>query len=129
MSSAKQYNLPVSAVIPLQATSANKTSLVSDIFMKDNVTYQYLWTGTLNGSFVVETSLDYVPNSNGNPQSSPLNAGTWDTVPIGSGAVAVGSPDHGTIELNNLGPRYVRTRFVYSSGSGNLTVNIVGKAV
>jgi len=126
MSSVKQYNLQPSQVFNGPVT-ATVTSSVTEILNKDNVSYSYVWTGNLVGTFSVQTSNDYMANglSTGTP---PVNAGTWDTVPI-SGAAAAGTADHGTIELNNLGAKYVRTVFTYTSGSGNLTATIVAKAL
>lgn len=119
-SSAKQYNLKPYQVISQTGVSGDVTSAVTNIFFKDNVIYQYVWTGDLAGGFTVETSSDY----NENTQS-----GTWDVVPIDAGAAAAGTADSGTIELNQLSAPYIRTVFTYSSGTGNLTVTISGKAV
>lgn len=125
-SSPKQYDLPPYPVIPTQAVSGNITSLVTDIFHKDNITYQFVWTGTVAGSFAVQTSLDFKPNPS-YTNLTPLNAGTWDTVPL-TGAAAGGVAGSGTIELNQLGANYSRVVFTYISGSGNLTVTVTGKA-
>lgn len=127
-SSSKQYDLAPSKVINEPTLATSKTSLVTNVLKKDNITYQYVWTGTLNGTFIVETSLDYIPNENGVPQSGPLNAGTWNTLPGITGAVASGTPDSGTIEMNQLGAPYVRTTFTRVSGTGSLVVTISGKA-
>lgn len=129
MGSPKQHNLLPFPIIPTQAVSGDVTSLVTDLYNKDNVSIQYVWTGTLSGSFSVQTSNDYVPNPNGGLSAVPLNAGNWSTVSIGSGAVALGSADNGTLDMNELSARYLRTIFTYTSGTGNLTATIVGKAI
>jgi hypothetical protein len=117
----KQYNLPPTQVIASTALAASVTSIPTNIYNKDNVIYQYLWTGTLAGSFTVQTSLDYNPH---NPSIA-----TWDTVQIGSGAAAAGTPDHGSIELNQLSAYWIQTIFSYTSGTGNLTATISGKGI
>lgn len=125
--SAKEYTLKPYAVVQATALSTSITSKVTDIMYKDNINYQYIWTGTLAGNFSVQTSSDYRPNPNGDGSLPPLVAGSWDDVPI-TGASAVGSPNSGTIELNNLGANFIRTIFTRTSGTGNLTIMISGKA-
>ncbi len=129
MSSAKQYNLPSYPVIPTVAVSSgNVTSLVTDVDKKDVLLYQCVWTGTLAGTFSVETSNTYKPNANGIPNGTPLVAGSWDVLPI-TGATAAGVAGSGSIELAEIGAPYIRLVFTYTSGSGNLTVTLNGKAI
>lgn len=120
MSSVKQYNLRPYDVISATAVIADVISEPTDIFNKDNIIYQYEWTGTLVGTFDVQTSLDYNPNT---------GLGTWDTIPLGVSASAAGTPDSGTIEMNQMSAPWIRTTFTFSSGTGNLSVSISAKAV
>lgn len=120
MSSHKQYTLPSYQVITTQAVSGDVTSSITEIKYKDNIIYQIVWTGTLVGTFYVLTSVDY---------NHVTGVGTWNIVPIDSGAVAAGSADSGTIELNQLSAPYVKLFFDYTSGSGNLTATVSGKVI
>ncbi len=119
-SSPKQYNLPPSTIIPTQAVSGNITSKATNIFYKDNVGIQLVWTGTVNGSFAVQVSLDYVPDT---------GIGTWTAITLSPSPAASGSPGNWFIDLQGISGTFIRTVFTYSSGSGNLTGTITGKAV
>lgn len=120
MSSAKQYNLPPSVVVPTQAVSGNVTSLVTNIFNKDNIGYQLVWTGTLAGTFAVQVSADYSPVT---------TIGTWTSITLNPVPTAAGSPDNAYIDITQISAPYIRVVFTYSSGSGNLTGTIVAKGV
>lgn len=124
----KTHNIPPYPIIPTQVVSGNVTSLVTDIFTKDNIGIQLVWDGTLNGTFLVQTSNDYVPSNNG-PDAPPINPGNWSTIPFSDVASALGTPDVGFFNLNQLTARYMRIVFNYVSGTGNLTGVIVGKAI
>lgn len=121
MSSAKQYNLQPHKVINEASLSASKTSEITEIFNKDNIIYQCIWGGTLAGTFDVQVSSDYV--------STPTPAGTWDSLPLSPVPTASGSPDSWTIDLNQLGAKYIKIVFNRSGGSGSLKVYISGKGI
>lgn len=122
MADNKATNLYPYIVIPTQAVSSGTvTSAVTDIFTKDNPTYQFIWDGTLAGTFDVQTSLDYNYTSG--------YAGHWDSLSLSSTPAAAGSPSHGTIEINQAGSRYIRVVFTWTSGSGNLSGYVMGKAI
>lgn len=120
MSSAKQYNLYPVAVIPTQAVSGNVTSLITDIFNKDNIGYQFIWTGTLAGTFSIQISADYKPTT---------GLGTWTSITLSPVPTAAGTPDNAYVDITQISAPFIRAVFNYSSGSGNLTGTIVGKAV
>lgn len=121
MSSAKQYNLQPYQIYPTTAvTSGNKTSAVTEIFNKDNIAIQLLWTGTLAGTFDVQVSADY---------NHVTGSGTWDSLPLTPVPTASGSADSWLIELIQMAPKYIRTVFTYTSGSGNLTMTLTAKAI
>jgi hypothetical protein len=120
MSSAKQYNtLPVQ-IIPTQAVSGNVTSLPTNVFYKDNVGIQLVWTGTLAGTFSAQVSFDY---------NKDTGIGTWTSLPLSPAITASGTPDNAVIELNQTTAPYIRVVFTYSSGSGNLTGILAAKGV
>lgn len=120
MSDAKRHNLGPYSFIPLQAVSGDVTSAATNIKYLDNINVQLKWTGTLLGTFIVNVSNDYDPNT---------LVGTWDAVPLVPTPAAAGSPDHGTLDLNNLNAIYIQVIFDYTSGSGNLSGTIAGKAL
>ncbi len=121
MSGNKANQLPPYQIIKTQSVSSGSiTSDVSNIYLKDNVTLQCIWDGTLAGSFDVQSSVDYNENS---------GSGEWDSLPLSPAPAANGSPNHGTIELNQLGAKWLRVVFTQSAGSGNLTVYVMGKVV
>lgn len=126
--SVKAFNFPPFPIIPTQAVSGDVTSLVTDTFTKDNVNIQCVWDGTLEGTFFIQTSNDYVPSKNG-PSAPPLNPGSWANLPFVTPAEALGTPDIGVFDLNMLSARYLRVVFIYVGGAGNLTATIVGKAI
>lgn len=101
-------------------SSGTVTSQVMDMYTKDNPTLQFIWDGTLGGTFDVQTSLDYNPNT---------GVGEFDSLLLGSTPTAGGSPNHGTIEMNQLGARWLRVVFTWVSGSGNLTGWVMGKGI
>lgn len=117
--SVKQYNFGPVTVLN-QTVSANVSSLVSDIFNKDNIIYQYSWSGTLVGTVNVQVSQDY---------DFITGAGTWINVILPSGANITSGSDTGVIELNQLSSKFIKTNFVWTSGSGTLTIKVVGKAI
>lgn len=121
MSSAKQYNLPPSIVIPTTAiTNQNVTSSVTNIFNKDNIGYQFVWTGTVAGTFAVQVSIDYNPVT---------GVGTWDALPLNPTPTASGSPGSWFVDITETSAPFIRAVFTYTSGSGNLTGSIVGKGI
>lgn len=127
MAMQKASNLFPYPVLTATGISSTQTSVVTDMMNKDNPGYTFIWTGTLAGSFTIQSSVDYVPNNNGN-NSPPIAAGTWNTLP-GITGTALGSPDSGVIELNEITQRYYRAIFTYSSGTGNLTIYATAKGI
>lgn len=121
MANNKATQLPPSAVFTTQSVSADKHSDVTNIFTKDNIGYQIVWTGTLNGNFYVQISADYNPNS--------PSAANWSTLTLSPQPNANGSPGTAYIDINQISAPFIRVFFDYTSGTGNLTITIVGKGV
>lgn len=121
MSSAKQYNLQPYLVINESSLSTSKTSEITEIFNKDNITYQLVWTGTLNGTFAVQVSSDYDSH---NPSDAH-----WDVLPLSPTPTASGSAGSWTIDLNELGSKHIKIIFTRVSGTGSLKARIMGKAI
>jgi hypothetical protein len=97
------------------------TSPVLTIKLQDNVSFQAKWTGSPVGTFYVDISIDYDPNTK--------NPGTWTTLPLDPVITASGVADDALFELNQLGMPAVRLRYVPTSGSGTLDVWCAGKGV
>jgi hypothetical protein len=90
------------------------------------VAFQAEWTGTLAGTFSFEVT-NYPAGSN--PSQPPSTAtATALTLPtaFASGNPA-GSAGSFVFEFVHMGESWIRPKFVYASGSGNLTVTTSGK--
>ena len=119
--SAKQYNLPPYQNITTRAVSSGTvTSSVTDIFLKDNITLQFIYTGTLAGSFDVQISTNY-------DLANPSLA-AWDSLPLSTTPVAAGAAGNWSVNITDLSAKALRVVFTWTSGSGNLTSWISAKA-
>lgn len=121
MSSPQQYNLPPYQNIPLTAVSSTQTvtSLVTNIYLKKLVSLQFVWTGTLTGTFSVQVSSDYDPHK-------PTNA-TWTPMTFSVAPVTAGSAGNVFIDIVATSAVYLRVVYTNASGSGNLTSTISAK--
>ena len=92
-------------IVTSSSMTGTVTSASIDIRFIDNVAFQFNFTGTPNGTFFIDGSID---NSN-------WNALVLTPVPVASGAA-------GSILINlaELGFPYVRCRYVPSSSTGTL---------
>lgn len=121
MSNSKATNLPPYKIIPLTAiTNQNVTSSVTNIFNKDNVGIQLIWTGTIAGTFAVQVSADYDPH---------FGTGTWTAITLSPALAAVGSAGDAYADITQISAPYIRVVFTYTSGAGNLTGWITAKVV
>ena len=103
--------------------SANITPTVNcSAQMVKTIGAHFVWTGTPTGVFKVDAS---------NFDSDYLGAtSTWaDVTALISPAIAAPAGSAGTAfaNLSNLGFKYLRVRYVATSGAGSLNVNIYGK--
>lgn len=119
-----------SALSPFQVVknasmATSVTSQVTVVTNTDNIVYVARWTGTPTGTFSVNTSSDYVPAPGGT--GAPVNAGTWQALPLSASVSAVGSADDARIELSQLPDHYVQLVYTAVSGSGTLNVYVSGK--
>lgn len=119
MSSAKQYNLKPYDIIN-QSVSADVTSLVTNIYNKDNIGIQIVWTGTLVGDFLVQVSANYDDNT---------LAGTWTAITLDPEVSAAGSANDAYIDINQISAPYMRVFFDRTSGSGTIRATITGKGI
>lgn len=82
----------------------------------------YTTSGTLGGTFKLQSSVDYLLDGNGNV----LNSGHWDDVPGSSLLIAAaGSNTWNVADINYPFVRLVYTHF--SGDTGSLTANFFGR--
>jgi hypothetical protein len=97
------------------------TSPVTTIQWLDNIAIQFNFTGTPTGTFFVQGSLDYDPNTN--------NPGTWNSITLNPVPVAAGSSGSILINMDELSFPYIRIQYVPSGGTGSLDYFISGKEI
>lgn len=101
--------------------SADYTSSVTAVQWQDNIVYQVnVLTGTPVGVLNVETSSDY--------NATTGNSGNWITLGAGYQATVNGTGS-GVLDINQLGPCYVRLKYTRTSGTGTMDIYVSGKQV
>lgn len=120
MANNKVTNINPIDLIPLTAvsTSTPVVSRAQKVYGVDNINLQCKWTGSLAGTFDVQTCSNQV-----------INPTDWDSLSFSPTPQATGSANHGTIEINQNGAYWVRVVFTQSAGSGNLSVTVMGKGI
>lgn len=120
-----QHNILVPYVV-LNGTSmaSTITSNPTNIIGLESVGYSVAWTGTPTGTFSVQISNDYAQTSTG----SVYNAGTWTTLTLSGTPAASGSASNGYLDVYGCSAAWMRLVYTASSGSGNLTAVVAGKA-
>lgn len=133
--SGRKNVLPSYAVISAgDMSSASLTSKPTNILYLDDVGVQATWSGSPVGLVSVEVSADYAAT----PSGEVTNAGNWAplTFTYYNGATfvtatsiptSVGSPIY--LDLALLSAPWLRVVYTKTSGTGSLTVMIVGKDV
>lgn len=101
--------------------TATLTSNPTVLKYLDNVCIDLGFTGTPNGTFTVQTSLDYNP-------AQPTLA-TWRDLTLSAVPMAVGVADNHQIFLNQVSFYAVRVKYVNTSGTGVLSGKIAAKMV
>lgn len=104
--------------------SGNLTSPVTNISYLDNIVIQLNASGTPNGTFSVETSLDYQVDSLGNV----INAGTWNALVL-SPAPTITASGVITIDINQLAGTFLRVKWTANGGAGTLNMYLAAKEV
>lgn len=94
------------------------------------VNYSVSWSGTTPvGTITIEASDDYVPDTDGSPNSS----GTWNPVPLmingvyGTTIAVSGNTGKGMIDIYGIAAYAVRFVYTRSSGTGTMNVVVTGK--
>lgn len=104
---------------------ANLTSRAINTQFLNEAYLQLVFTGTPTGTFVVETSGDYVPDDEF--RTSPPNAGTWDALDLGTTLSATGAPGSISVDITLSAVPWLRVRYTSTSGTGTLNAKISGK--
>jgi len=101
----------------LMAAGDMSGDLVSDSFETiqfDNIGIQFIWTGTPEGDFAVEISLD---DEN------------WTALPLSPAPAAAGAPDNAYVELNQTTAKYIRCTYTQTASAGTLQILVDKKMV
>lgn len=112
------------------------TSSVTTITGMDNVGFQFDFTGTPVGTFVIEVSASHNEDELGNVLTLgtfiPLLVTYYDTgtsafVSTYAISTSVGSPIY--VDCTQMSAPYIRCRYVNASSTGVLTATICGKSL
>ena len=101
--------------------SAQIISPPTSIKFLDNVLFELLFSGAPAGSFYIEVSNDYNPNTN--------DPGVWIPLDFQASDVLVSGPIDIMAEINQSPAPYIRVRWEPTSGTGALTIWISAKQV
>ena len=118
------YNVVPAASGNMLSTLQSPPTNISGL---DDVGYSLSWTGTPNGTFTVQVSLDYSPGLA--PTDYPINAGTWSTLTLSTAITASGSPDNAFIDVTLVSAPWIRLVYTPSSSTGTLSVWVCGKGL
>lgn len=100
------------------------TSIATIIDKLSIISYSYSWVGaTPVGSVVVEVSNDYQKNADGTVRV----AGTWNTLPLSALTDISGNSGNGFIDIEINGGYAIRTRYIFTSGTGSLQAVLSSK--
>lgn len=125
--SAKTFIKPFNVLLNGDMSQTTLTSAITATQMVDNIGYQINFTGAPVGTFAFQISQDYEPGRS--PNSEPLNAGNWVTIPVSPSIVASGSADSAYVDLNQMSAPYVRVVYTKTSGTGTLNVFVTAKSL
>lgn len=106
--------------------SGNLTGTAVDIMYTDNVTIQFVWTGTPVGIFGVQVSNDAKLDPYGT-----ISGGTWTPLVLTSPQppTPTGSAGNGIINLTQVGARFCRPTYTAGSGTGTCNAMLSAKPV
>lgn len=109
--------LPSFKILDAVDISTSQTSGKTSIEGIDNVALQAVWNGTSPvGVLYVEVSVE----------ANPVN---WDALDFGSAISISGNTGMHTININQHAFKWLRVRYVRTSGTGTMTVTELGKTV
>lgn len=94
--------------------TSDLTSSALQLMGFDNVGVQFIWTGTPEGDFGVEISLDGV---------------NWTALPLSPAPAAAGAADNAYVEVNQSTAKYLRCTYVATASTGTLQILVSQKMV
>lgn len=110
--------------------ATNITSMATVLQSLTSGSYAFSWSGTSPvGTVSFQVSDDYSLD----PKGQVLNAGTWNTAPVSVAGTSVttipitGNTGNGYLEVLGTGAYASRVIYTAGSGTGTLTVTVVGK--
>lgn len=109
----KDFLSPVTILAAGDMTGDLASSAV-DVMTFDNVGFQFVWTGTPEGDFGVQVSLDGV---------------NWSAYTLSPMPSATGSAGNEYVEINQTTAKFIRATYTATSSTGSLTILISGKMV
>lgn len=96
-------------------------SAPTNVLFVDNINCQLNYTGTPTGTFTVQVSSDYDPNT--------ATAGNWIPVDFGQVIGAAGSGDQIILDMNQLPAPWMKVVYTSVSGTGTLNMYLTAKEV
>lgn len=123
MSTSKTIIAPV-VLVNNQAISANFTSNPFSIQRYSKACVEIIFTGTLTGTVNLQMSDDYVPPTT--VLTPSINPATWYDSPLSFNALS-GAGDSYFIDFVYTGVPWIRVKFTYTAGAGNISVVVTAK--
>lgn len=120
----RKNTLEGSQIITAGDMSGNLSSLITCIQFLDNISIQCVFTGTPNGTFAVQGSVNH-KEINGNV----VTAGTFTPITLNPIPAATGAAGNILINLQELGFPYIQLVYTSTSSTGVLNAYISGKEI
>lgn len=109
-------------IISNASMASTITGPPTNINLLPGISYDISWTGAPVGTFSIQVSNTYVPNTDG----SVSTTGNWTTLPSGSFSgtypVPSGTPGNGFLDVFGTEAAWIRFVYTPTSGTGSLTV-------
>lgn len=114
-------NEPGSVSGNMAATITSPVTIIQNISM---LSYDISWTGTSPvGQVFAQSSNTYSQNADG----TVANPGDWTNLPLSELATVSGNTGSGVIEIDASAMYALRIQYVPVSGTGSMSVTVVGK--
>jgi hypothetical protein len=118
--SRKNVLTPFAAINAGDASETTLTSTYVNIQYLDSIGFQCVWTGTALGTFDVQVSNTY------NPETA--TAGTWTSYTVTDFPEPDGSAGNGVATVTSCPFAWLRVVYTKTSGTGTVSVIISGKS-
>lgn len=126
MAGSRDFTAPFQSITAGTMTGTSViNSKVTNIAWRDNVGVQLIWTGTPNGTFAIQVSLDYDPVKD--PTGDGSGSGTWTPISLSTAITATGSANNAYADLNQLSSPWIRVVYTNTSSTGVLNCWVASK--